>query len=108
MSAERINSWIIIYRAYSGAALLAEQARLQTWLNNPYDSQTQGAKSYARNMDGFVDRLAAIQRVLNEQSHIGPNFGVADASGGIWGAYGASLYGGPYGAGPCSTPDSWN
>lgn len=108
MGVENINSWIVIYRGYSAAQLAADQTMLQRWLANPFDSQSQGAKSYQRQVQNFVDRLAAIQRVINEQANAGqPSWGRMDASGGVWGAEG-SYSNGYGGLGANGYPDSWN
>jgi hypothetical protein len=108
MGAENINTWIVIYRGYTGSQIAQEQATLQRWLSNPYDSQTQGPKSYARTTADFRDRLAAIQRVINEQSNANmPSWGRSDASGGIWGAAGSQTYNGSA-AGGSGWPDSWD
>ncbi len=107
MGVENVNQWIIIYRGYTPAQLLADQALCQRWLANPFDSQTQGPKAYQRSIQGFVDRLTAIQRVMNEAAVANqPAWGQMDASGGIWGANGSILGGG--GLGADGYPNSWD
>jgi len=109
MSAENLNNWIVIYRAYSGPDLAAEAATLRRWLSNPYDAQTQGSKSYQRNVSNFTDRLVAIQRVLNEQSMANvPSYSQMDASGGIWGGAGSIAANNGGAAGAYGYPNSWN
>jgi len=108
MATDNLNEWIVVYRGYTADQIACEKARLQKWLSNPYDAQTQGAKSYQRNMADFRSRLAAIQRVANEQANANqPSWGRSDASGGICGASGSQTYGGS-GPGINNFPDSWN
>lgn len=99
MSAEATNNWIIYYRGFPAADYACEMAKLQKWLNNPYESQNQGSKSYARAREGILAQAAALQRVINERSGA-PCVGVMDASGGIWGV--------AVPTGQCGYPNSWN
>lgn len=98
MSADAINEWIIIYRGYTGEQLACEKTKLQKWLNNPFDAQAQGGKSYERSRASIVSQLAALQRVLNEKSGT-PCIGIMDASGGVWGV--------AIPTGESGYPDSW-
>lgn len=100
MSAELINAWIITYRGYSAARIAQERANLTRWLSTPYDSQTQGSKSYSKNQEQLALRLSALQRVQNETSGA-PCTGVMDASDGIWRDQG-------FATGANGYPDSWS
>jgi hypothetical protein len=92
MSADAVNDWLIIYRGYTPDQIAAERATLQRWLSTPYDAQTQGSKSYQKNLEGIRSRLAALQRAVNEKSGV-PSVGIMDASAGIWGGQCASNIG---------------
>jgi hypothetical protein len=99
MSAELINAWIISYRGYSAADIATEQANLKRWLSTPYDAQSQGSKSYQKNMADLALRQSALQRVLNERSGQTTSVGIMDASDGIWGGQGVNT-------GLCGYPNS--
>lgn len=100
MGADNLNNWIIIYRGYSAEERACARARLQKWLDNPFDAQTQGSKSYERSRNAIVEQLTALQRVMNETSGASP-VGIMDASPGIWGGQGIGI-------GLNGFPNSWN
>lgn len=101
MGADNVNNWIIIYRGYTGDQRVCEKAKLQKWLDNPFDAQAQGGKSYERSRAAIVEQMTALQRVMNETSG-SPCIGQMDASAGVW-----PTAPNPGGVGANGFPDSW-
>lgn len=63
-----MENWITIYRGYSDVELDAELVWLRKQSRNPYGSQSEGNRSYARSTAEIRDRLAAATQVKNERS----------------------------------------
>ena len=75
-----MDEWLIIYDGYSAPDLATEVTWLKAQLGNPYGTQTEGNRSYARSTAEFRTRLAAAQQIQKSRSTTTPRHGVADFS----------------------------
>lgn len=81
-----MEQWLNIYRDYTLAELDAEIASLRKQASNPYNSQTEGERSYSRSTAETRDRLEAAQQAKREKTgRAVVREGTADFSGGIGG-----------------------
>lgn len=74
------DEWLISYRLFSDAELTAEITRLKSWAQNPFNSMTEGNRSFARSTAEIRDRLAAALTAQQERSSSEPRHGIADFS----------------------------
>lgn len=63
-----MDEWIQIYSAYQESDLDAEIAFLRSQTTNPFNSQTEGNRSYSRSTAEIRDRLSAAIRVKQARS----------------------------------------
>lgn len=68
-----MDTWIIIYRAYTLAKLQEEFEWLQTQSRNLYTSQTEGNRAYTRATRDIAERLGAATQVLTERTGQAPS-----------------------------------
>jgi hypothetical protein len=75
-----MEEWLITYRSYSDADLEDEIEWLRAQSRQPFEQQTEGARSWARNSAAIRDRLAAATVVLGERRNAFPSSFQADFS----------------------------
>jgi hypothetical protein len=74
--------WVEIYHGYTAPELQAVIDKLKRQIDTPYDSQTEGSKSYQKNLVELRTRLQAATRVLRQKKGQAPApYAVADFSG---------------------------
>lgn len=64
-----VDTWLKTYESYTDAELTEEIAWLKTQSRNPYNAQTEGARSYARSTTEISTRLAAATEVQRSRSN---------------------------------------
>jgi hypothetical protein len=74
--------WVEIYHGYTAPELQAVIDKLKRQIDTPYDSQTEGSKSYQKNLAELRTRLQAATRVMRQKKGQAPaSYAVADFSG---------------------------
>ena len=67
-----VANWKIIYRGYTGEALVAERESLQKGLQGGFVSQGSGSVNHQRDVTELRDRLQALTEVESERGDTTP------------------------------------
>jgi hypothetical protein len=77
-----MDEWLQIYDSYTDEELTEEVTWLKTQVRNPFNAQTEGARSYARSTAEMRTRLAAATQIQQGRSNSSfVRHGRADFSG---------------------------
>lgn len=90
-----MDEWLTTYRSYSDVDLADEVTWLREQSRQPFDQQTEGTRSWARNSAAIRDRLSAAITVQGERTGSFPSSFQADFSKVQIGSY------------PKTQPTSW-